>query len=137
MDLSLYQIGRFQFENLIQNRIPFVLVHFGQDLKGLFQPHHLALAQARQLNVKDHLIPQNWFSRKILKQYFSQEGLQWLFNELESLQIDRHQAIVILSETGEEAEALFLALLQKEYMNAFYVLGGLQNMKNEMENTAT
>lgn len=132
MDQQLHQIGHFQFENLIQNRIPFLLVHFGQDLKGIFQPHHLSLSLARQMNVQNHFKPQNWLSRTVLKKKFAKKDLDTFFNQLKNEVADQNQAIVLLCETGDKSEALLKELLKKNYINTFFVEGGLQRLKADI-----
>lgn len=131
MNLELHQIGHFQFENLIQNRIPFLLLHFGQDLKEIFQPHHLALAQATRIDVREKLKPSPALKKFIFRQEFESSSLQGLISELQGQGYSKDHAVVVLCEKGDSSESLVKAFLESGFQNCFYVLGGFEQLKQE------
>ena len=136
MDLNLHQIGHFQFENLIQNRIPFLFLHFGQDLKEVFQPHHLLLAQTTPIFVKDKLRPSKTLEKIFRRNHFENQSLENLVIDLEKRGYSKDHAVVVLCEKGEASEALVKALLQRGFQNCFYVLGGFEQLKQDAKMNA-
>lgn len=130
-NLNLQKIGFFQFENLIHNRIPFLLIHFGQDLRSLFMPHHLTLSQAQLLDGRTFLSSPSWAKKNLLGQLFLPADLAKLFSDIQSKEIPLHSAVVILSEDEKEAEFLLKEFLKKGFGNSFLVQGGMKAMSAE------
>jgi hypothetical protein len=131
MNLDLHQIGLFQFENLIQNRIPFVLIHFGQDLNLLFAKHHLILAQAKMLDATSFFPAQNWFKKNLLRQYFPQENIEKFFAHLTTEHIGPDSAVVVFGDANRPSEVLVQEFIQRQYLNSFFIAGGMSALLQE------
>lgn len=108
MATILNEIGFFQFDNLIRNRIPFVLINLGVDLQGLYK---IPLYQ-------DHL---NGITIKTT----AAEVSEILKNRNHPI----HEAILIIAPDNAQSEALVDKLEGEGYANVFYVKDGVQALK--------
>lgn len=107
MATVLNEIGFFQFDNLIRNRIPFVLLNLGVDLKGIYDmPLYQNHLESLSILVTAESAPQ----------------------ALESRQHPQHEAIVIICPSGQQSENLIDQLEALGYLNVFYVKGGRQSL---------
>lgn len=110
MATILNEIGYFQFDNLIRNQIPFVLLNLGVDLKGFYKlSHH-----------QNHL-------EKLSVNTTPDQALQLLKNRNHPT----HEAILIICEKGAQAPALVDALESAGYSNVFYVKGGIEALNTD------
>lgn len=108
---SLMGLGFYQFDNLIKNRVPFVLISYGVDFKnfdiGLFQNHlekHLVLME-----------PQETFDY-VKKQNFPLE-----------------QSFIVICDDGKISQKNALKLEKLGYKNVFFINGGYQNLLKERD----
>lgn len=102
-------IGFFQFENLVRNRVPFVLFAWNCEFNGWYS----GLEQA-------HL-------KQVLR---SGETLD---TSLMDLKKDLSQPIVFVCERGDLSKRSAEELERQGFKNIFYVLGGYQEMKRQRE----
>ncbi len=105
----LNKIGFFQFDNLIKNRIPFLLFNFSKDLSSWYQSLY-----------KEHLLK---------NQILTNSG-QFL-QDLESKAAAKDAAIILLCDETQESTRLFAELEKKGYTNVYVVDGGYQQMMTE------
>ena len=136
MSLELQQIGYFQFENLIQNRIPFLLLHFGQDLKAVFLPHHLRLAQVTSISVAEKLRQSQFLMKVFFRDHFRRSSMNNLIEEMDREGYSKDHAIVVLCAKGDSSRALVEALLRRGFQNCFYIPGGLEQLKQDAKMNA-
>lgn len=104
----LNEVGFFQFDNLIRNRIPFVLLNLGVDLQGLYK---IPLYQ-------NHL-------NAITVTTTAQEA----FPILKNRNHPPHEAIVVIANENSQSQSLVDALEAQGYSNVFYVKDGVQALK--------
>lgn len=108
MPTLLNELGFFQFDNLIRNQIPFVLLNLGTDLKGLYKlSHH-----------QNHL-------DKLTCNVSEKNALE----TLKSRQHPLHEAIVVICQSGKESATLVDELEAAGYLNVFLVKGGLDQLR--------
>ncbi|MFN8789850.1 MAG: rhodanese-like domain-containing protein [Bdellovibrionales bacterium] len=108
MPTLLNELGFFQFDNLIRNQIPFVLLNLGADLKGLYKlSHH-----------QNHL-------EKLTCNVSTSDALETLKNRKHSL----HEAIVVICQSGKDSGPLVDELEAAGYLNVFMVKGGLDQLR--------
>ncbi|MFN8847033.1 MAG: rhodanese-like domain-containing protein [Bdellovibrionales bacterium] len=105
--MNLNSIGFFQFDNLIKNRIPFVLINLTQKpvkiySQSLYQQH---LTQVEVMTTTTEVLP-----------------------NLNTRQHPKHEALLVLCEDGSHSPALVQELEQSGYLNVFYVEGGLSSL---------
>lgn len=110
MEAFLYEIGSFQFENLIRNRIPFVLLNMAEPLDGLFPSFH-----------QSHL--------NGLTVATSPDGALACVRERK---LPAEQAIVLLCGDGQDSGRVRPRLLEAGYTNVFVVSGGLGRLRTEL-----
>lgn len=101
-DLTLHKIERFQFDNLIKNQIPFLLINLGVQLNKYYSAHELKhiekhTLQAEKDNYLDYLI---------------------------SKQIPKDQALVVLCKDGKASANLLLEFKKLGYENSYYLNQG-------------
>ena len=108
---SLMGIGFYQFDNLIKNRVPFVLISYGVDFKnfdtGIFQNHlekQLVLIEPKE--IFDY----------VKKQKFSLE-----------------QSFILICTDGKLSQKNALKLEKMGYKNVFFINGGYQNLLKERD----
>lgn len=103
-------IGGFQFQNLIHNRVPFLLINLEVDTQGLFPPFHQA-----------HL------DRQSLKA----TSIEALF-KVREMAVPADHAIVLLSKDGEGCKSLAENLENAGYSNVYWIHGGLLALRQEL-----
>lgn len=110
--VELNAIGAFQFENLIRNRIPFVLINLGVDTSGLFPSFHQSHLdrQTRQSTPENAL------------QLIRQEGLP------------AEQAILLVCPDGSACKPLAARFEEAGYGNVYWVSGGIEALRKDLEN---
>jgi rhodanese-related sulfurtransferase len=111
--MDINQLGYFQFDNLIQNRVPFILLNLGVNLDHLysgFWAMHLH-------NVNTPCTP----SEAVAK--------------VQEKKVPNHYAIVIIDADGSQSMKLVPALEKAGFTNTYYVKGGLQGLDQEKKNS--
>lgn len=109
---AINQIGIYQIENLVLQRVPFTLLDLTKD-SNLIGPF-------------EHLNPYylNFFKAQILKatpsDYKSSERFQALTKEA---------PIVVICDSGNESLKVSQELEAAGYINVFYVTGGFASLK--------
>lgn len=106
---ALNEIGLFQFNNLVQTRIPFLFVNLGANIEGVFS------GQA-QAHLENHTIS---------------GGRSEMISTIEARKLLLEHAIVILSEDGRDAGQMAQELEQKNYTNVYVIRDGLRGLKSE------
>ena len=108
--MNLNSIGYFQFDNLIKNRIPFLLINLTEN-------------------------PLKIYSQNLYQQHLTKvevlTSVSLVFSELEKRVHPKHEALLVLCHDGEQSQDLVKELEQKGYLNVFYVEGGLKNLKTD------
>ncbi len=106
--MNLNSIGFFQFDNLIKNRIPFVLINLTDKpvqiyTQSLYQQH---LTKVEILTTSLQVLP-----------------------DLNLRQHPKHEALLVLCSDGSTSPTIAKELEQMGYLNVFYVEGGLRTLK--------
>lgn len=107
-------LGLFQFDNLIRNRVPFVLFRTEVSIEaayGVMEKMHL-----RNFSV-------------VLKPL----GLELAEKALEERHARLQDPIVVLDEDGTESKKLADELAKKGYQNVYFVLGGWEALESEIK----
>ncbi|MES3036965.1 MAG: rhodanese-like domain-containing protein [Bdellovibrionota bacterium] len=109
MPSILNRIGFFQFENLIKNRIPFILFAIDFEMPVIFTNFH-----------EQHLI-NNRVSLKsaALVDYIKEKNLP------------KDQAMVLICESGKVSPDLVDKVEAMGFHNVYYIDGGLENLLKE------
>lgn len=103
------KIGFFQLDNLIQNRVPFVLLNLGSSLTPLYTSIY-------KMHIENH---------EILT-----DEMQ-VFQVLEEMKVPLDAALVLICEDGTKSSRLLEKLQTKGYSNAFLMDGGYQQLMTE------
>ncbi|WII70614.1 rhodanese-like domain-containing protein [Bdellovibrio sp. 22V] len=110
--MELNQIGFFQFENLVQNRIPLILVLLDPvDLK----PWYNSVVNMHLQNVTLHCSPEQ------------------VLPEIQNKKLPPHFAVIILDQNAEKSPAVAKTLEDAGYINVYYVKGGFTHLAKERE----
>lgn len=107
--MNVNEIGYFQFENLIKNRIPFLLLNLGVDFTNFFQgldQKHLESVEIQ--TTKDTVI------EDILKR-----------------DLNRNHAVVLVCEKGLDSGPLVAAIENLGFMNVYSICGGFKRLVEE------
>lgn len=107
--MDLLALGFFQFDNLVQNRVPFLLVNLGVDLTGLF-------SSVSMMNLENNTITTT---------------LEKAPAEIAARTLPPHFAIVSICRDGNESCKLAKILEDKGVVNSYYVEGGLEGFKQQ------
>lgn len=107
-------IGYFQFDNLIRNRIPFLLVRPELDIE-----------QAYGVMEKMHI--RNF---SVVVQAMNLSETQ---SALTERQARKEDPIVVMCADGKESQKVAQALAQDGHLNVYFVLGGWQMLQAEMK----
>ncbi len=107
MSLNLNEIGDFQFENLIKNRIPFVLINLTPSLPVLF-------AQS--------------FYQKHVESIEIRTQESEVLEKLKEKNHPSHEAILIICENGERSQSQVTQLESNGYLNVFFIAGGMNTL---------
>ncbi|PIS10059.1 MAG: MFS transporter [Bdellovibrio sp. CG10_big_fil_rev_8_21_14_0_10_47_8] len=104
-------IGFFQFDNLVRNRIPFVLIRTELDVETMFPATERAYLQTHTSVVSE---------------------LDWkqVTAHLTERKVNKEDPVLILCQDGKKSQAI-ADRLSAQYMNVYYVLGGFQSLKDE------
>lgn len=107
MDIS--QIGYFQFNNLIQGRIPMVLVNLGVDLKVWYK-------SVEAMHIDNVTITG------------TTEEIQ---QQIKDKKLPAHYPILIVDQDGINAKPLVETLESQGHMNVYYLKGGFAGISQE------
>lgn len=102
-----FEIGEFQFENLVRNRIPFVLVDLGADLAGLYPSFLQAHLESQRLTTTPESALADLVARAPAKD----------------------SAVVVISQDGETSGPVARRLIEQGYQNVYSVLGGANSLR--------
>ena len=111
MDIS--QIGYFQFNNLIQGRIPMVLVNLGVDLKVWYK-------SVEAMHIDNVTITG---TTKEIQQQINDKKLP------------PHYPILIVDQDGVNAKPLVETLESQGHLNVYYLKGGFTGISKERSET--
>lgn len=100
------KIGFYQFDNLVQGRIPFLFLNLAQDVSGWYTSIYKMHIEAWQVLLKEDQIMAELIERKIPLEF----------------------AIVLLCPDGKQSERLARDLEKKGYTNVYLIDGGYQQM---------
>lgn len=114
MNSELQSIGSFQLENLIKARVPFLFVRENFDIESAF-------GIVERIHIRNFSI---------------------LLERLEMSQLEPHllerktrkeDPIVIMDKNGESAKSLALVLGSQGFINVFFVEGGWNSLRSDLE----
>ena len=100
----LNEIGLFQFENLILNRIPFALLNLGVDTSARFSSYYQSHLDAQTIN----------------------STAATALGDMQSRSVPADQALVVLADDESAAAMVVDELEGQGYTNVFYVKGGIR-----------
>lgn len=107
MSLDLNEIGEFQFENLIRNRIPFVFINLTTNLPQLFaQSFYQNHLESIEIRTQDSDVVE----------------------KLKQKNHPSHEAILIICEDGNRSKQLVSILEAAGYLNVFFLAGGMSSL---------
>lgn len=124
------QIGYFQFDNLVKNKVPFTLVNFDVQTQEIYTGHHGTHIERCLLNLKHPYYGKNIFSKW---QYTLLNGKTQILNDFKSKEFPPQQALVVLCPDGKLAKQIHQEIEKLGYINAFWVEGGWQKIKTDFE----
>lgn len=108
--MNFNNIGYFQLDNLLQSRVPCLLVVYDKvDLAQWYNSvikYHL---EAISINLEPH------------------QGLE----VIQSKNLSPEHSIIVIDENGSKAQSLVEELEKQGFTNAFYVTGGFEQISKE------
>lgn len=107
--MSFNELGFFQFDNLVQNRIPFLLVNLGVDFTGWFNSVSVMHLENNTLNTTPD---------KALA-------------DIEAKKLPQHYAVVVICADGKDSGEIAKALEAKGLLNAYSVRGGIAGLSQD------
>lgn len=107
MDYS--QLSFFQFDNLVQNRIPFLLVNLGADLGSWYQ-------SVWAMHIENNTL---------------KTTAQNAIVDIKAKNLPPHYAIVVVDEDGVQAGEIQKVLEGMGFINSYSLRGGLRGMAQE------
>ena len=110
MPSILNEIGFFQFDNLIRNRIPFVILNLGVDLKDFYK---LPLYQTHLESISIPATPES------------------AVIEIQKRKILNHEAVLVLCASGETSSAVVDQLENAGFTNVFFAKTGYEGLKTD------
>ncbi len=106
------KIGFYQFDNLVQGRIPFMFLNLSHDVSNWYNSIYKLHIETYQVCLKEADIEQ----------------------ELKTRQIPLDFAILVLCDDGQKSEKIAQNLHKKGYTNVYMINGGYQQMMTERKN---
>lgn len=106
------KIGFYQFDNLVQGRIPFMFLNLSKDVSSWYNSIQKIHVETYQVCLKEADIEQ----------------------ELASRQIPLDFAILVLCDDGQKSEKIAQNLHKKGYTNVYMIDGGYQQMMTDRKN---
>ncbi len=102
-------LGFFQFDNLLKNRVPFVLISYGVDFKnfttGIFQNH-----------LERHIV--NLDPKETIS-YFEKQNFS------------KEQSLVLVCPSGDVSRKMAIKLEKSGYKNVYFITGGHASLLSE------
>lgn len=108
MPSILNEITFFQFDNLIRNRIPFVILNLGVDIKNFYSS---SLYQGHLEGITINATPEDAVA------------------QLQNRKAQNHDAILILCPDGRVSAQLVDTLEAQGYTNVFFAKNGYDSLK--------
>lgn len=105
----LNKINFFQLDNLIRNRIPFILLNLGPSLKELY-------SSVYKLHVE---------ANEVLTDF------EKVMDVLAEKKAPKDAPLLLICQDGEKSAALFKDLQAKAYTNVYLIDGGYQQLMTE------
>lgn len=109
---SPLSLGFFQFDNLVRNKIPFLLLTAKIDLDPYF-------GVLERLHLKNYSV--------LLEEFSVPEAV----SALSEKQAGKEHPLVILCEDGKKSELLARSLASQNYLNVYFFSGGFLAFKSE------
>ena len=103
------KIGYYQFDNLIRNRIPFLLLNLGQDVSAWYESIFKQHLETQQRRVDDSEIDALLKMEKIPKEF----------------------PILLLCQNGRVSSKVSETLTKQGYSNVYLIDGGIQQMMTD------
>ncbi|MFS4458535.1 rhodanese-like domain-containing protein [Bdellovibrio sp. HCB2-146] len=110
--MDLNQLGFFQFDNLVQGRVPFILINMGADLSHIYKGF---VAQHLQ-NVTIDCNSSSEAVSKVLEK-----------------KLPNHYAVVVIDHDGSRSGPVVTALEKAGCINVYYVKGGVKGIDLERQ----
>ncbi len=107
-------IGFFQFDNLIKNRVPFLLVRTDVQIESAY-------------GVMEKLHLRNY---SLVMQVMN---LQNAKSAIEERKARKEDPDVVMCEDGKQSQQVAQALTTEGYLNVYFVVGGWQMLQAEIE----
>jgi rhodanese-related sulfurtransferase len=109
--MDINQLGYFQFDNLIQNRVPFILLNLGVNL--------------------DHLYSGFWAMhlQNVNTPCTSADAV----SKVQEKKVPNHYAVVIIDADGSQSKKLVSTLEKAGFTNTYYVKDGLRGLDKERQ----
>jgi rhodanese-related sulfurtransferase len=107
--MAFNELGFFQFDNLVRNRIGFVLLLINATLENVYTGLE-----------KDHI-------KKASVELTSANVAQAL-EKMAERNVNQQDAIVILCKDGEQSRELAEALEEQGFINVYFITGGLTTL---------
>jgi rhodanese-related sulfurtransferase len=108
MPSILNEITYFQFDNLIRNRIPFVILNLGVDIKNFYS------AAVYQSHLEKLNIPTS-----------KEKALE----ELTQRNLQKHEAVLVLCPDGKVSAEVVDFLEAAGFTNVFFAKSGFDNLR--------
>ena len=113
MSFDLTRIGFFQFDNLIQNRVPFALLNEPIDFSDLYGPVERIHLERWSIEVSFEDSPEQ------------------AIRKLEERRLPREIPVVLLSRSGDRGESWIEKLEALGFKNCCFVTGGWDHLIKE------
>ncbi len=104
---SCQEIGFFQFDNLLRNRIPFALLSLGVDFSGFYE----------EVVYQNHLFSQTIPTTK-----------QNVLDDLASRNVSLDHAIIVICPKGDISSRVTPTLEKQGYSNVFIIRDGYEGL---------
>lgn len=105
----LNKIGFFQFDNLVQNRVPFILLNLGTSLASLYFSIY-------KIHITNHEILTD-----------ETQALQ----TLEEMKVPLDAALILICDDGMKSSKVLDQLEKKGFSNVYLMNGGYQQLMTE------
>ncbi len=103
------KIGFYQFDNLIRNRIPFLLINLGQDISSWYESIFKQHLETQQRRIDSSEIDDLVKTEKIPKEF----------------------PILLLCQNGKASIKSYESLQKSGYSNVYLIDGGIQQMMTD------
>lgn len=113
-DLHIHEIGFFQLDNLVKNRIPFTMLCFDTNLDNFY---NLSIYQSH------------------LQNQMLSTSLEQLESDLTTKKLNTESALVILCEDGQISQKAIEKIQSLGYMNVYFISGGKKQLLNDRDSS--